>query len=108
MKLTEALGISKEQLVCYTYGAPRIGNHAYKQLSLERVPDMWHIVNDQDVVSKALKLGGLYKRCGHRVIISKSGRLVVRPSFFEFLLLQVGFPYKLMVSLCYCGDCAFA
>jgi hypothetical protein len=61
---------------------------------------MWHIVNDHDIVAKGLKFGFLYKRCGHRVVLRNSGRLAVRPSFFEFLLLQVRF--RPMHASCMC------
>lgn len=47
------------------------------------------MINDQDVVAKSMKFGCMFKRCGQRVIVSDTGRLAVRPSFFEFLLLQV-------------------
>ena len=53
------------------------------------MPNTWHIINDQDVISKSIKFGCLYKRCGHRVMLSQIGRLAVRPSFFEFHVLQV-------------------
>lgn len=89
VQLERECGLRREQIVCYTFGAPRIGNHAYRQYAAERVPDIWHVINDHDIVAKGLKFGYLYKRCGHRVVVRGSGRLAVRPSFFEFLLLQV-------------------
>ena len=48
-----------------------------------------HVINDQDIVTRQLKLLRYYKRHGNRVIINASGDLVVRPSFLEFSLLQV-------------------
>lgn len=87
--LARHCGLRGEQLACYTVGAPRVGNHAYRQYSNENVPATWHVINDQDIVTKALKFGFMYKRCGHRVIVTSGGRLAVRPSFFEFLVLQV-------------------
>jgi hypothetical protein len=52
------------------------------------VPNTWHVINDQDVVAKSMKFGCLYKRCGQRVVVSRTGRLAVRPSFFEYHVLQ--------------------
>ena len=35
---------------CYTFGAPRTGNHAFAWDYNATVPDTWGIVNDQDAV----------------------------------------------------------
>ena len=32
---------------CYTFGAPRTGNHAWAAEYEDLVPDTWHIINDQ-------------------------------------------------------------
>lgn len=32
---------------CYTYGAPRVGNHAFAREFCEVVPDCWNVTNDQ-------------------------------------------------------------
>lgn len=31
---------------CYTYGAPRVGNHVFAWIYAGLVPDTWHIVNN--------------------------------------------------------------
>lgn len=36
-------------VTCYTYGAPRTGNHAFANEMVERVPDTWAVINDQDL-----------------------------------------------------------
>lgn len=33
--------LSRSSVVCYTYGCPRIGNHAYRHLGHELVPETW-------------------------------------------------------------------
>ena len=116
-QLERESGLRQGQIVCYTYGAPRCGNHAWRQYVAERVPELWHVINDHDIVAKGLKFGFLYKRCGHRVVVRGSGRLAVRPSFFEFLLLQVRCPAvacdcrtlvcRMLVSLTRCRDWPF-
>jgi hypothetical protein len=87
--IARSCNLPRHRIACYTFGAPRIGNHAHCQMADHLVPEIWHIINDQDVVVKSVKFGGMFKRCGQRVIITDTGRLTVRPSFFEFLLLQV-------------------
>ncbi|EIE21257.1 alpha/beta-hydrolase [Coccomyxa subellipsoidea C-169] len=78
-------GVDRE-LACYTFGAPRVGNHAFAREFNEVAPDTWHIINDQDVVAKAPKFLILYKRAGHRVVINKMGDMIVRPSFIEITM----------------------
>ena len=34
-------------MMCYTFGAPRTGNHTWAREYEELVPDTWHIINDQ-------------------------------------------------------------
>ncbi|KAK9821824.1 hypothetical protein WJX74_001662 [Apatococcus lobatus] len=74
---------AKLRLACYTYGAPRVGNHAYARDHAQVVPDTWGVINDQDVVARRGKLWVLYKRSGHRVIINTRGDLIVRPTYAE-------------------------
>ena len=53
---------------CYTFGAPRPGNHAFARMYDEAVPDTWHLVNNDDVITKAGKVsGGGAGRAGRRV-----------------------------------------
>ena len=34
---------------CYTFGAPRTGNHAFARDYKQAVPDSWSVINDQDL-----------------------------------------------------------
>jgi hypothetical protein len=38
---------TKLDISCYTFGAPRTGNHAFAREYNEAVPDTWGIINDQ-------------------------------------------------------------
>jgi hypothetical protein len=38
---------SRCQIQCYTYGAPRTGNHAFAREYLQCVPHTWQIVNGE-------------------------------------------------------------
>eukprot|EP00892_Ulva_mutabilis_P005823 jgi/Ulvmu1/3612/UM017_0024.1 len=86
--IARELGVSPRNIKVYTYGCPRIGNHALAEESYEMVPDTWHIINDQDLVTRILKLFGLYKRAGQRVIVNRRGDLIVRPNLFELSMMQ--------------------
>ena len=35
------------RLACYTFGAPRVGNHNFAADHEQVVPDAWSIINDQ-------------------------------------------------------------
>ena len=35
------------EVVCYSFGAPRTGNHAFARDYNQVVPDTWSIINDQ-------------------------------------------------------------
>ena len=54
-----------------------------------QVPNSWHVINDQDAVAHGMKLGGLYKRNGHRVMLLGRGNLIVRPTHFELSMFKV-------------------
>lgn len=68
-----------------------------------QVPDTWHVINDQDMVAHGMKLGGLYKRNGNRVILLGRGNLIVRPTHLELSLFKVR-PHPAEHIMYYC-DC---
>ena len=41
---------------CYTFGAPRTGNHAWARAYDKAVPDTWHVINNEDVITQAGKV----------------------------------------------------
>ena len=41
----------------YTFGAPRTGNHAHVRTYNASVPDTWHIINNDDIITKTGKVG---------------------------------------------------
>ncbi|KAK9865737.1 hypothetical protein WJX84_003638 [Apatococcus fuscideae] len=81
--------------ICYTFGAPRLGNHAFANLYNTTVPNTWHVINDQDIVARGGKLWFLYKRPGQRVIINATGDVIVRPSYTEVTMQQTPFASRL-------------
>ena len=38
---------AKLDISCYTFGAPRTGNHAFAREYNKAVPDTWGVINDQ-------------------------------------------------------------
>ena len=85
---------------CYTFGCPRLGNRAFAAAYRDRVPDTWHVINDQDVVAHAMKLAGWYKRHGQRVLVNRHGDITVRPTYLEASLLQVRTDTTQLAALC--------
>ncbi|KAK9813862.1 hypothetical protein WJX73_002319 [Symbiochloris irregularis] len=83
-------------IACYTFGAPRTGNHTFAREYEGLVPDTWHIINDQDAVPRSGKFMFIFKRGGQRVIINRLGDMIVRPLSIEASLRQV--PGGLSVS----------
>ncbi|KAK9813803.1 hypothetical protein WJX73_010334 [Symbiochloris irregularis] len=75
--------LSSADIICYTFGAPRTGNHAFAKEYNKTVPDTWGLINDQDAVARGGKFLTLFKRPGQRVIINHYGDLIVRPGFAE-------------------------
>ncbi|KAL0050037.1 hypothetical protein WJX82_003243 [Trebouxia sp. C0006] len=74
---------SDAEVVCYTFAAPRTGNHAFAREYNAMVPDSWSVINDQDVVTREGKMLFLYKRPGQRVILNAAGHMMVRPTHME-------------------------
>ncbi|KAL0050321.1 hypothetical protein WJX82_008957 [Trebouxia sp. C0006] len=74
---------SNAEVVCYTFAAPRTGNHAFAREYNTMVPDTWSVINDQDVVTREGKMLFLYKRPGQRVILNAAGHMMVRPTHLE-------------------------
>ncbi|KAG2490690.1 hypothetical protein HYH03_010852 [Edaphochlamys debaryana] len=73
-----------QQLRCYTFGAPRVGNAPYAALYDKHVNETWNVINGNDVVPLSPKYVAWfsYKHPGHKVIV-KRGDLIVRPTFME-------------------------
>ncbi|KAK9805215.1 hypothetical protein WJX72_006814 [[Myrmecia] bisecta] len=82
--------LAAHNVTCTTFGAPRTGNHAFAWDYGSVVPHTWHIINDQDLVTRKGKLLWMYKRPGQRVLISRLGDLIVRPSLIEVSIRQRG------------------
>jgi predicted lipase len=45
-------------LGCYTFGCPRVGNHAFAAEYAAAVPNTWHLICERDAVANSMKLWG--------------------------------------------------
>ena len=54
--IARELGVPPARVSVYTFGSPRIGNRALAAEVAEVVPDTWHVINDQDVVTRGMKV----------------------------------------------------
>ncbi|KAK9814642.1 hypothetical protein WJX72_009144 [[Myrmecia] bisecta] len=88
--IRQGCGLGAHNVFCTTFGAPRTGNHAFAWDYNSVVPHTWHIINDQDLVTRKGKVFIMYKRPGQRVLISRLGDLIVRPSWIEVSIRQRG------------------
>lgn len=52
----------------------------------ERCPKTWQIITSDDIIPQMGKFGCMYKHAGHRVIIDKTGTILIRPSPLELHL----------------------
>lgn len=43
----------------YTFGAPRVGNHAFAREFNEKVPELWNVINDQVSAGRSQQLSNL-------------------------------------------------
>ena len=43
----QAKAVGSAEVVCYTFAAPRTGNHAFARDYNAVVPDSWSVINDQ-------------------------------------------------------------
>ena len=72
LDIVHACNLSATNVSCYTFGCPRVGNHAFADAYAAAVPDTWHVINGQDVVVHSMKFWGWYKRDGNRVRARRS------------------------------------
>jgi len=70
----------------YTFGSPRVGNHAMALRLDALVPLHFRVVLDGDVIASVPKLCWMYKHAGTKVDLDRQGNCVVDPSFLEWQL----------------------
>ena len=58
---------------CYTFGSPRVGNHAWARAYDKAVPDTWHLINNDDVITQAGKVRGGRECDGRQAGVRRAG-----------------------------------
>ena len=53
------------KIICYTFGAPRIGNYAFAETYNRLVPETWNVVNDQVQLDVPPTVPMLASICAH-------------------------------------------
>ncbi len=61
-------------LHCYTFGAPRTGNHAFAAETSRLVPETWHVINDRALFFRLCSPGTVLVR----LMIVTPGRCVLQ------------------------------
>lgn len=78
------LGMTRREIFVSTFGAPRVGNRAFKNIYNDLVPIHWRIVVGPDVVAKLPKIG--FTHVGKKVLITADGDLFIDPNSLELNL----------------------
>lgn len=84
LDLFVALGLTRREIFVSTFGAPRVGNRAFRELYDASVPIHWRMVVGPDVVAKLPKVG--YVHAGKKVLITVDGDLFMDPNSLELNL----------------------
>lgn len=77
-------------IAVYTYGQPRVGNHAFARLYKQRVPHTFRVSNEGDAFTtlpSPVLCGGTYKHAGLEVMLDEgcTGNTLVGPTVVETL-----------------------
>ena len=75
-------------IAVYTYGQPRVGNHAFARLYKQKVPHTFRVVTEGDAITTtptAMMCGGWYKHAGLEVMLDEglTGNILVGPTVVE-------------------------
>ena len=75
-------------IAVYTYGQPRVGNHAFARLYKQRVPHTFRVATEGDAITTtptAMMCGGWYKHAGLEVMLDEglTGNILVGPTVVE-------------------------
>jgi hypothetical protein len=75
-------------IAVYSFGQPRLGNHAFSRLYKQRVPHTFRVANEGDVITtmpSTVLLGGQYKHAGLEVMLDEgcTGNVIVGPTVVE-------------------------
>ncbi|RHZ26203.1 hypothetical protein DYB26_008207, partial [Aphanomyces astaci] len=106
---TDATFVLKEEVVLYSFGAPRVGNHVFARAFKEYVPNAYRVCNDGDAIVGAPKRSVqlayfvkslCYKHVGKAVLLSTraQGVFVIEPNIVE-MAFMAEFRYNALAHL---------
>eukprot|EP00898_Chlorokybus_atmophyticus_P002450 jgi/Chlat1/3205/Chrsp22S03485 len=94
--MTTVLGLAPADVTVYTFGSPRLGNHAFAVNYESKVPRTFRVVLVRDMVAKLpppwRSLFG-FKHAGQLVLLDRHAGMLLNPSFADRIMLhglQVG------------------
>ncbi|GAB0492302.1 hypothetical protein MMPV_003564 [Pyropia vietnamensis] len=79
--LARRVAVPAEEISVVTFGAPRVGNAAFRKVYNSLIPRHWRVVLASDVVTKLPKLG--YLHVGNQALLTNEAQLFIDPSFVE-------------------------
>mmetsp|Transcript_10598 Transcript_10598/g.27803 ORF Transcript_10598/g.27803 Transcript_10598/m.27803 type:complete len:770 (-) Transcript_10598:33-2342(-) len=79
--IRQKLRLSEDNIACYTFGSPMVGNHAFTRKYDSKVPRHWRVVLEGDAVTK-LPVGP-FDHVGFKALLTDEGMLFIDPSLME-------------------------
>jgi len=73
----------------FTFGSPKVGNHAFAKVFNEKVPCCWRVVLAKDPITR-LPPGFSFAHVGNSALITEEGHLFMDPTFFELAWMHSG------------------
>lgn len=71
------------EVILYTFGAPRVGNHSFANIVNHDLPHAIRVCHDKDIVPTVPKLGRAFKHAGIEVQMDEQGNIIADPSYIE-------------------------
>lgn len=77
------LNVPGTRILVSTFGSPRVGNNAFREVYDDQIPMNWRLVAGGDIISRLPKVG--YTHVGKRVVLTAAGELFIDPSALEII-----------------------
>eukprot|EP00181_Compsopogon_caeruleus_P003595 CAMPEP_0184682720 /NCGR_PEP_ID=MMETSP0312-20130426/8504_1 /TAXON_ID=31354 /ORGANISM="Compsopogon coeruleus, Strain SAG 36.94" /LENGTH=807 /DNA_ID=CAMNT_0027134571 /DNA_START=96 /DNA_END=2519 /DNA_ORIENTATION=- len=84
LDLAFSLGLGPRDIYVSTYGSPRPGNRAFRDVYNQTIPIHWRVIVGPDMIPKLPKIG--YKHVGKKVLVTANGELFIDPNALELKL----------------------
>ena len=97
-------GQGDTKVVCYTFAAPRTGNHAFAREYNAMVPDTWSVINDQVTTDSSIDAVRCVRASESRhayKLLSSAATLIMQSSRDDTPLLVSFFCCHLLITFCF-------